>query len=202
MKINKITSYKYNLLTLKLIKTKIYKKNQNHFIKIENISTKLKKALHIIYKYHTNNKRILFVGVPLSVTIHFNNFLKNTKHTLIPKSMRANGIITNQESYFKHRSKNQKIRNDKISKFLFQIKKKSDLIVIFDSKSNISVLNESYTTKIPIVSINCDSNILDIKSNYKVPGNFKFVGKKIRNTLLYSILILTLKKANKTLKKT
>jgi len=197
MKIQKIVSSKYKLLSFKLIKTKTYKKNQNNFIKIEDISNRLKKALHIIYKYHTNNKRILFIGGPVITNTRFKEFIRNTKHILIPKAVWMDGIITNQDSCFKYLSKNQKNINNKISETLFQMKKKSDLIVILNSKSNMSALNESYLARIPVVSLNCDLDILDLKSNYKVPGNFKFIEKKIRDTLFYSLLIATLKKATK-----
>jgi hypothetical protein len=59
MKIKNIIKYKNKLLKLKLIKTKIYKKkDQLTNTRIEDIEYRLK-ALHVIYKYHTNNKRIL-----------------------------------------------------------------------------------------------------------------------------------------------
>jgi len=200
MKINKIVSCKYKLLNLKLVKTKTYKKNQNNFIKLEDISSRLKKALHIIYKYHMNKKQILFVGSPINMNHNFKKYLKNTKHIIIPKSAWMNGSITNQESCFKYISKNHKIINNKISEILFQMKKKSDLIVILDSELNASALNEGYLAKIPVISLNSDLDISNFKSNYKIPGNFKFVGKKIRDTFFYSILIATLKKANKNSK--
>ena len=68
MKLNKITIYQSKLFKLKLIQTKIYKKNEHNFIKIEEIYSRLKKALHIIYKYHINNKRIVFIGTPLNIS--------------------------------------------------------------------------------------------------------------------------------------
>jgi hypothetical protein len=56
MKIKNIIKYKNKLLKLKLIKTKIYKKkDQLTNTRIEDIEYRLK-ALHVIYKYHTNNK--------------------------------------------------------------------------------------------------------------------------------------------------
>lgn len=193
MKINKITKYQSQLIKLKLIKTKIQKKNGHNFIKIEDIISRLKKSLHIIYKYSTNNKRILFVGTPLHLDEKLKNLVRKTKHTYIPESIWMNGILTNQQSCFKFLLKNQKSINRKISTTLFQMGEKSDLIVILDSSINFNALNEGYLTRTPVISLN--ANISDIKSSYTVPGNFKFTDKKVRNNFFYSILSATLKKA-------
>src|SRR6478672_3789437 len=128
MKIVKITKYRSKLVKLKLIKTKIYKKNNHDFIKIEDIISRLKKALHIIYKYHTNNKRILFVGTPSHLDEKLKNLIKSTKHIYVPESVWMNGILTNQQSCFKYLFKNQESINRKISTILFETKKRSDLI--------------------------------------------------------------------------
>jgi len=198
MKINKIKSYNYKLLKLKLIKTKIYKKKHNGFIKIEDIISRLKKSLHIIYKYHINNKKILFIGTPINIDTRFKKLLQTTRHILIPEFLWMNGIITNQFSCFKYLSKNQNLINNKISEILFKLKNKSDLIVILN---NNPALDEGYLARIPIISINCDLDISDRKSSYKIPGNFQFRKKKIRDTFFYSILIAIFKKANKNLKR-
>jgi ribosomal protein S2 len=200
MKINRIKSYNYKLVKLKLIKTKVYKKKLDHFIKIEDISNRLKKALHIIYKYHINNKKILFIGTPVNVDSKFQNMLKNTKHTLIPEALWMNGLITNQRSCFKYLSKNQKAINNKISKLLFKIKNKSDLIVVLNASNNSSALDEGYSARIPIISINYDVEGFDLKASYKVSGNFQFKKKKVRDTFFYSLLTAVLKKANQNLK--
>jgi len=200
MKINKTKSYKFKLVKLNLIKNKTYKKKHNNFIKIEDITNRLKKSLHIIYKYHINNKKIVFIGTPINIDPKFKKSLQNTKHVLIPKALWMNGIITNQFSCFKYLSKNQKLINNKISEILFKIKNKSDLVVILNTSENLNALEESYLARIPTISINCDLDITDLKSSYKVPGNFQFRKKKIRDTFFYSILTAVFKKANKNLK--
>lgn len=193
MKLKRINLYKNKLLKLKLIQTKIYKKNYNNFIKIEDISSRLKKALHIIYNYHINNKRIVFIGTPLNIIFKFKNLLKTTKHILIPESIWIAGLLTNQETYFKHLAKNPKSNENKTSKILFQLKKNIDLIVVLDY--NKEAINEAYLTRTPIISLNSDLNIFNNVSTYKIPGNFKFTNKKIRDMFFYSILTSTLKKA-------
>nr|YP_009115286.1 ribosomal protein S2 [Berkeleya fennica]AJA05807.1 ribosomal protein S2 [Berkeleya fennica] len=198
MKIEKKIKYQNKVLKLKLLKTKIYEKNHHlKSITIEDIEYRLKKALHIIYKYHLNDKKILFVGSELKTSNKIKLLIKNTKHALIPKIAWMNGIITNPSSSFKYLDKNKKTVNSKLSEILFQIKKKSDLIVILDSSPNINALNESYSAKIPTIFLNSNLNILDNKTSYKIPGTFKFTDKKIRNNLFYSILANTLQKANK-----
>ena len=197
MKINKVHSNKFKLLKLNLIKTKVYKKKHNNFIKIKDITSRLKKSLHVIYKYHINNKKILFIGTPINLNPEFKKILQNTKHLIIPKSLWMNGMITNKFSCFKYLSKNKKLINNRISKILFKIKNKSDLIVILNNSEIMNILEESYLARIPIVSINCNLDITDLKSSYKVPGDFKFKKKKIRDTFFYSILTAIFKKANR-----
>ena len=71
-----------SLLELQLLKSKIYKKS-NYFKtaqkKIQNDKIKifLKKFSHIIYEYHINNKKILFVNFPNILTLKMHFILKN-----------------------------------------------------------------------------------------------------------------------------
>lgn len=124
MKLNKINLYKSKILKLKLVQTKIYKKSYNNFIKIEDISSRLKKALCIIYNYHMNNKRIIFIGVPINIISKLKKLLGKTKHIIIPESIWVPGLFTNQEVCFKYLAKNPKSMENKISDILFQLKKK------------------------------------------------------------------------------
>jgi len=197
MKIKKIEKYQNKLLKLKLIQTKIYNKKQHlNNIKIEDIEYRLKKIFYIIYKYHIFNKRVLFVGAPLTINSQIKNLVKFTKHILIPKDIWVRGAISNKISCFKHLSKNQKASNNKISELLFQLRKSIDLIVIFGESENLNVLNEGYVSRIPIISINSNFNTQQNKPTYKVPGNFRFTNKKVLDNFFYSILISTLKKGN------
>lgn len=196
MKITKIHKYKHKLLELKLIKTKIYKKNHSNFIKISDTINRLRKAMHVIYKFHTNHKRIMFVGSPINLNDKLNKIINNTNHISIPETVWMDGIITNQMSCFKYLSINQKTINSKISDILFKTKKKCDLIVILNAYNNKNALIEGYISKTPTIVLNIDLDTKDFRSSYKIPGNFKFTNKKIRNNIFYSILRATLKKAN------
>ena len=199
MKIEKKIKYRNKVLKLKLLKTKTYeKKHHLKNITIEDVEYRLKKTLHIIYKYHLNNKKILFLGGELNTSNKIKLLIQNTKHVLIPEIAWMNGMITNSSANLKYLTKNQKTINNKLSEILFQLKKKSDLIVILSHSLNINALEEGYSTKIPIIFLNSNLDILDFKTSYKVPGTFKFTNKKIRDNLFYSILAATLQKANKT----
>jgi ribosomal protein S2 len=198
MKIRKIAQYQNKLLKFKLSQSKIY--NKKHYInniKLEDVEYRLKKAFHIIYKYHVFKKKILFVGTPIRLNPKIQKTLKNTKHFLIPETFWRNGVLTNKISFFKHLPKNKKINNNKVSKFLFQLKKNIDLIVLLNESTNKSAQNESYLAKIPTISLNNKLDIHKNKTNYKIPGDFQFFNKKIRDNFFYSILIAIFKKTKK-----
>jgi ribosomal protein S2 len=201
MKTNILKINKHKLFKLKLIKSKVLKKK--HYlndITIENIVLKLKKVLYLIYKYHLNNKRILFIGNPLKINKELTKVFIKTKHIFIPKSYWIDGIITNQQSSFKSHFK-QESQINKISQRLLQLKKRGDLAVIIDQKSENSALKESYVARIPVISLNSNSNDFDEKSNYNVPVSLVSSKHNINNNLFYSLLFTTLKKAQIAKKK-
>ena len=66
---------------------------------------------------------------------------------------------------------------------------KPDLIVIFDSENENSIIKESYRAKIPVIKFNSEFHInkKDIFYSYEVPGNFNF-NKKSINDLFFKII--------------
>lgn len=202
MKIKRILKNKSKLLKIKLIKSKIYKKKlylQN--ITLEDIEYRLKKTLYIIYSYHINNKQIMFVGNPLQINKEIKKILTNSKHIFIPKNTWINGVITNQNTSFKSLLKKQKKNSTNFSRRLLELKKRSDLIVIMDKEIDTNALNESYISRIPVISLNSLLSTLNEKASYKVPGNFIFSKNTIADNFFYSILLATLNKANYVKKK-
>ena len=195
MKIDRsLKNKRYKLLKFKLIKTKIYKtKNKLNLVKIEEIKNRIKKAFHLIYKYHINNKRILFIGMPSLLDSKIKYLFENTKHIIIPESIWVNGMISNKSLYTKYKHVGQK--NDRISDLVLKLKKESDLIVILNEFTNLEALNEGYKNRIPIISLNSEFTIFNNKSTYKIPGNFKYTQKQILNDFFYSIMTATFKKA-------
>ena len=69
MKIKQKSLKTNKLLKINIIKTQLYKKIINHFVTLNDIIFRFKQALQIIYKYHINNKKILFVSILLSLLI-------------------------------------------------------------------------------------------------------------------------------------
>jgi ribosomal protein S2 len=195
--INNGKIYKNKILKLRLIKTKIYKKNPNTFIKLEDISSRLKKFFSIVYNYHINNKKILFIGTPINIPAKFKKAIAKTNHIFLPESVWLSGILTNHEACVKYLSKNPKSIDNKISEIFFKMQKKCDLVVVLNFFSNQKPIVEAYLARIPIICLNCNLNITDQILSYKVPGNFKFRKKKVRNILTYAILQTIFKKYNK-----
>jgi ribosomal protein S2 len=185
-----------NLLNLKLIQTKITKNSSIDAYKNNKILPRLKKVLQIIYQYTIKNKRILFIGAPLNLEIKFDNILKKTKHIFIPEYIWVNGLITNRNIDTKTVNSNLSESNKKIFNVLFRIKKRLDLIILLEKNLNNAMTNESYQLKIPLITFDNQLDINDIKSSYKIPGNFKFANKKLNNNFIYSLILAIIKKAN------
>ena len=196
MKIKKLQSSEYKLLKLNLIKSKILKKNHTkNKISLNDIEFRFKKALHLIYLYHSSNKKILFVGNPLTINKEISYLLRNTNHIFIPKSTWISGIITNQNSFLKSILKKNNL-NYKLSQRVLQLKKKSDLIVIIDKNFESIALKESYFSRVPTIVLNSDLNPFDTFSSYKIPGNFIASKNNLKNNFFYSLLLATLKRSN------
>lgn len=189
MKIKNTIKNQNKLLKLKLIKTKIYKKNYTFTnLKIEDIEYRLKKGLQIIYKYHVSGKKILFVGNSSAVETTMKNLLKNTKHMFIPEYLWLNGAMTNKQTYSTNSTKRSLY--DKTSK----LKDKNNLIVILDKQIKNGIIAEGYKAKTPIIFLGSSLDIFDVRSSYKIPGNFLLAKKKIRNNFFLALLKSTLKK--------
>ena len=197
MKITTLKKYKTKLLKLKLLKTKIYKNEKNlDYLLLKDLEIRLKKILHIIYKFHIANKRILFIGTPLRLNYQIKQILKNKKHNFIPESVWMSGIITNSKPSFKHLIKQNAVNKNKTSKFLFTLKNQADLIVVLNENLNLTALKESSLKRVPTISLNVSYNSSNSDlAIYKAMGNYNFTKKTIRNNLFFLLLSSVLKKA-------
>lgn len=182
------------LLAFKLIKTKIYKTSSTNFIKVEDVILRLKKALHIIFKFHSKKKRILFIGNAMHTSIQIQKLFKTTKHIFIPEAAWVNGLIKNRSYSTEHEDQFYGTVTKKIATLVEQTQKHIDLIVLLDSKLNVNALNEGHIARFPIIALNCDLDITNSKPSYKIPGNFFFTSKKIKNKLFYLLLATVFKK--------
>lgn len=195
MKIEQIILKKNKLLKLNFLKAKLYKKLYINNINTNEIIIKLKQSLQIIYKYHINNKKILFVGFSPNIINKFKYILKDTDHVLIPKFIWPNGILTNKKTEIDSVNKNQFSTSKQLSDILYKFNKKFDLIVILDSSYEENILNESYNSKIPTIYLSNYLNKFFFEPSYKIIGNINFSGKNFKNNFLYLILHSLFKKA-------
>jgi len=201
MKIKKLSiNYQNKLLYLKVIKTKNFNKTLylNNF-RIEEITLRLKQVFNIIYKYHINKKRILFV---IPDNFFYNSkilkFFNKTPHIYISESTWHNGVISNQFALLKTRQKNQKTHKI-IFSLLSKLKKHIDLVIVYDKTKTEIIRNELYATlPVPIISINSQLNQVNNRVyDYKIPGNSE---SQFQEDYFFSLLISILKKGNCYLK--
>jgi ribosomal protein S2 len=199
MRIKNRIIHKNKFIKLKLLETKIYTNTFKNSNKLINITTSLKKILNLIYKYHINNKRILFIGPSIEQTnLNFQKIFKSTKHLILPKSIWMNGIITNSTACFKYIIKNQDIINKNFYKAIYKLNSNIDLIVILESFYTKNILKEGYLAKIPVILLeNTNTKNVKLKPNYLVSGNFKLSEKKTKENFIYLILFSIFKKINK-----
>jgi ribosomal protein S2 len=184
VKINKTNIKKTNFLKLKLLKNYIY------INKTIEILPRLKKALNVIFKYHINNKRILFIGNSNQKLI---TALTQTKHIFIPQSIWVEGILTNSESFFKQfLEKSNKTSRQKFNAFE-QLNKTIDLIVIINEHFSNKIIDEANKAQIPTIVCNCELEMFNTKPCFKIPNN----DKKLTNNFLYSILVAIIYKISK-----
>jgi ribosomal protein S2 len=184
MKIYKPSIKKTNFLKLKLFKNHIYLNKTNEIL------PRLKKALNVIFKYHTSNKRILFTGNPNKKLI---NTLTNTKHIFVPQSIWIEGILTNSESFFKKSIRKSKHISSQKFNMYGQLNKTIDLIVILNEPFVTKIVEEALKAQIPTVVYNCELNIFDSKPSFKIPNNNQKLTNNFFNAVLIAILQKTLK---------
>ena len=189
---------KNKLVKLQIIKTKIYKKNiisnLQKKINYTNIKLYIKKIIHLIYEYHINNKKILFINFPKKIYKKLNKNSKNQQHIFIFNEIFLNGIISNQKVNSVYSTKFQQFIKKKL-KSNIPIKKLIDLIVIFNPFYNLNSDKTLYISHIPTITIN--SNFYyNSKQNYKLVGNFKIIERQINNNIFFSILKSIFKQQN------
>jgi ribosomal protein S2 len=198
MKINFIKTQNYKLFKYKLLKLQTYTKpiifdtpNLSNTI-LDQIETYFKQVLKVIFEYHMNHLKILFIGFPIvskkkqKKLIHFSN------HNFIPEKSWISGIFRNRFSVITYLKLLQSQNFSKNVKLLLAVKTKPHLVVIFNHKIDINAVNELYKINVPILSFNC-SFLQHPKITYKILGNFDFVKKNIK-TIYFFLFYALLKK--------
>jgi hypothetical protein len=154
---------KFNLIKLFLLKYQIFKNFTS--IKTVNITVSyIKQALFVIYSYHRNNKKILFVGLSNN-NIATVTKLKNSNHSFIP-----------QVGWSK-KSLEIEVPN---------------LIVIYNSnlKDTTNIVYSATKKNVPVITLQ-DFNMKKLSSNqtHNVSGDYRNNKlKKFFVYLIYSII--------------
>lgn len=200
MKIIKISKRQTKLLNLNILKTKIRHNKKNHlnYLLKKDIKYRFKNALNIIFKFHSENKKILFLGTPLKLNKQLKELFKNTNHLAIPEIIRLSGVLTNTKSIFKFLFKQYLKKNKNTLKFLFNLTAKNNLVVIINESLSTNFLKEFLKKRIPTISLNySNTNLNYLNSEYIIKQNINYNENKSINNLFFSILTITLKKAEK-----
>src|SRR5210317_2111484 len=100
MKIKQVKpKYKNKLIKLQILKSQIYRKDIylkfNQKIDKNKIQLYIKKIIHIIYEFHVNNKRILFLNFPKQIEKKITKNLTENQHIFVANENLLNGIIIN-----------------------------------------------------------------------------------------------------------
>jgi len=209
MKVKNIKLKKNKLLKLYLIQNKIYIKNLKNFVlnnniifNLEHIEQYFKKALKIIYEFHKNNRKILFIGFS-----KFYSLLKNTQHYYVPEKMWINGSINNRHSILRflykkliniNTTNNKKYLFLKNFKTLLNITIKPSLIVIFNTNFNNDLKKEFFNLDIPIIQFGVNKYSTK-QISYKILGNFHFTKKRYQYQYNIDFLLYSILKKNKKL---
>ena len=191
MKLKKIRKSKNKLLELQILKL-YYKKNFYDFdVDLKQINIYLHKISDIIYKYHIADKKILFLGFPYN----FTETLKNTRHMLIPEFVWVDGMLSNRISFTNSSAKKTP---KSIFKLMLKLKKKSDLVVLYNLNGSFAAIKESYLARIPLIAFSKELDILNVETTYDSVGNYSFINEKSENmNLFFSFIKATLNKAKK-----
>ena len=202
---NKINSKK--IFKLHLIKSKIYEQplKKKTFKSLPNVAIRdimlnFKNSLNLIFKYHKNNKRILFIGNPKIIEDKINNTTIHTSIANYDKNILNNGLITNNFIANSIKLNKYLFKNNKF--ILSKLLKKPELIVIFKQQHNNQLIKESTVSKIPIIEFNHNLKRNNWQYNYTIPGNLNLTESKIVNNIYFIIFNSLLNRVYKQKTKT
>ena len=113
----------------------------------------IKQILIIIFKYHTNEKTIMFLGTPNEVLGKYRKKVFKTKHIFISNNYWVKGLLTNKAAFTRGliKKKSNNLKNFHLQKYLMK-KRKPNLLIIFSHKNKSEVLREASNLKIPVIS--------------------------------------------------
>lgn len=187
---------KNKLLQLQVLKQHNNKRLHDFNMDFKQIVVNLHKISNVIYKYHNADKKITIIGFPNI----FDQTLKHTKHILIPKCIWFDGILSNRVTFVSSSTKNI---SKNVFRLILKLRKKSDLIVVYNLDNNFSVLKEGCLGRIPVITFTCSKqlDIFNLKTAYSSIKSYNFMTEKSeKNSFFFSFMKAVLNRA-KTMKK-
>lgn len=151
------------ILKLHLLKHNIYEQSptkNNHINSITELTLNetifnLKKSLQIIFQYHTQNKRILFIGLPSKLGSKIN---KITNHAAVPQDINVQGLISNQSNgNFATIKQTTKSKTIKFKSLLPKLLKRPDLVVIIAHDKTNGIYKECVIAKLPVINFKTEN---------------------------------------------
>lgn len=196
----KTKKFNNKLIQLQIIKLYYKEKFYNFKTSLKQTEIHLNKISNIIYKYHITDRRILFIGFPED----FAKVLDKTKHLILPEYIWFNGMLSNRtllSPNFKNMTNKQTKIPISTHQLLLKLKKKIDLVIISNLSNKTTAIKESYVSRIPVITLSGNLDILENNVTYKSQGNINFINERItHNNVFYSFLKTTLRRAISTKK--
>ena len=170
----------------KMLRSKNENNDKISFIDMDQTEIGLKKSLKIIYKYHTANKRILFIGVKPSWQKKFKKIFSQTKHIFLSSTDWVDGTLTN--SYVTKVNVRKKVR---LKRLISRIE--PELIVALNFNEALGPLNEAAKLRrIPTICVHNDE-FGDSRISYLIPFEEKDYVDKFSG-IVFSYVITIIKR--------
>lgn len=198
----KITKFKFKqILKLHLLNSRAYEyaaqRVNSGFLtdfSLMQVISDFKKALHIIFKYHKANKRVLFVGVPKRLEEKIN---RRTHHVAVDQNFELQGVISNNLSSSKFgKLATYSFPRVHINSLIPKLIKKPDLVVIFSHEKKQTLILESNIAKVPVIIFESAKSLSTCKSNnlYTISSLGENLSSASEKSLLVSGLNFLFKK--------
>lgn len=188
-----MVKFKNKLLQLQVLKQHNNKRLLDFSVNLDfkQIAVNLHKISNVIYKYHNADKKILIIGFPNI----FDQTLKHTKHILIPKCLWFDGILSNRVTFV---SSSLKKTSKNVFRLMLKLRKKSDLIVVYNLDKNSSALKEGCLGRIPVITFTFSKqlDIFNLKTAYSFIKSSNFINETSeKNSFFFSFIKAVLNRA-------
>lgn len=153
---NSTNKINYSLFNLLNIKSNL----SNNINAFKSLELNLKKILKIIFEYHKANKTIVFIGFPISSNLNFISLFKKYNYIFLNKNTWVNGTLSNSPALVSHINSKKLLKVVQKNNLIFltqfsnliKLKKKPDLIILFDDIHAEKLISECKKVKIPVIS--------------------------------------------------